>query len=232
VEKEKSTAEGTTPRLTCVRSIQASLLWFGASISGGELLDVRTAMRRAAHFHRDLPAVKSGDCTLTFGQAWERGLRLANALIALGAKPGDRVAVLEDNGIAAADFYLATAIANLVRVPLYRRNSPVAHEHMITHTGTRIVVTSEEYAHELAGLEDKVDGLRVVVRGDGYGDWLAAHEATDPDPEVSLDDVFIIRHSAGTTGKAEGIAYTHRAWMSATRDWFGAAPTRRLGAHR
>jgi acyl-CoA synthetase (AMP-forming)/AMP-acid ligase II len=186
-------------------------------------------MRRAAHFHRELPAVKTDDGTLTFGQAWERGLRLANALIALGAKPGDRVAVLEDNGIAAVDFYLATAIANLVRVPLYRRNSAVAHEHMITHTDTRIVVTSEEYSHELAGVEDKVDGLRVVVRGDGYEDWLAAHEATDPDPDVSLDDVFIIRHSAGTTGKAKGIAYTHRAWMSATRDWFYMLPPVDLG---
>ncbi len=186
-------------------------------------------MRRAAHFHRDLPAVKSDGCILTFGQAWERGLRLANALIALGAKPGDRVAVLEDNGIAAADFYLATAIANLVRVPLYRRNSAAAHEYMIVHTDTRIVVASEEYAHELDGLHDKVDGLQVVVRGDGYENWLRAQEAADPDPEVSLNDVFIIRHSAGTTGRAKGIAYTHQAWMSATRDWFYMLPPVSLG---
>jgi acyl-CoA synthetase (AMP-forming)/AMP-acid ligase II len=193
------------------------------------MLDVRSAMRRSANFHRDLVAVRSGGSTLTFGEAWDRGLRLANALIALGAKPGDRVAVLEDNCIAACDFYLATAIANLVRVPLYRRNSGLAHEHMIRHTDAKIVVTSAEYAHEMDGLDDKIGGLRVIVRDAGYEDWLAAHEATDPDPDVALDDVFIIRHSAGTTGTAKGIAYTHRAWMNTTRDWFYMLPPVSLG---
>jgi acyl-CoA synthetase (AMP-forming)/AMP-acid ligase II len=193
------------------------------------VLDVRTAMRRSANFHRDLVAVESGGSSLTFGEAWDRGLRLANALISLGAKPGDRVAVLEDNCIEAADFYLATAIAHLVRVPLYRRNSRVAHEHMLRHTDAKIVVVSSEYAEEVIGLDDEIDGLQIIVRDAGYNAWLASHPAVDPDPEVSLDDVFIIRHSAGTTGQAKGIAYTHRAWTSATRDWFYMLPPVTLG---
>jgi acyl-CoA synthetase (AMP-forming)/AMP-acid ligase II len=186
-------------------------------------------MRRSATFHRDQVAVRSGGRQLTYGQAWERGLRLANALLGLGLGTGDRVAVLEDNCIEAADFYLGTAIANMVRVPLYRRNSATAHEHMIRHTGARVVVVSPEYAHEVGGLDELVDGLRIVVRDSSYEGWLAAHEATDPDPSVSLDDVFIIRHSAGTTGRAKGIAYTHRAWMSATRDWFYMLPPADIG---
>ncbi|BBX65182.1 AMP-dependent synthetase [Mycobacterium saskatchewanense] len=186
-------------------------------------------MRRSAKFHRDLPAVTSEGRTLTFGQAWDRGIRLANALISLGVKPGDRVAVLEDNCIEAADFYLAAAIANIVRVPLYRRNSVIAHEHMITHTDAKVVVVSAEYAHELAGLDAKIPGLTIVVRDENYNKWLELQDHTDPDPAVDLDDVFIIRHSAGTTGKAKGIAYTHRAWMSATRDWFYMLPPVDLG---
>ncbi|MDR0344226.1 MAG: AMP-binding protein [Nocardiopsaceae bacterium] len=193
------------------------------------MLDVRTAMRRSAEFHRDLVAVESQGRQLTFGEAWERGLRLANALLALGLQPGDRVAVLEDNSIEAADFYLGTAAANLVRVPLYRRNSPEAHRYMIEHTGCRAVVVAEEFAHEVAGLADVIEGLQVVVRGDDYERWLAAQPATDPSPPVSLDDVFIIRHSAGTTGRAKGIAYTHRAWMSTTRDWCYMLPPIDLG---
>ena len=193
------------------------------------MLDVRTAMRRSANFHRDLVAVESGGSTLTYGEAWERGLRLANALIGLGAKPGDRVAVLEDNCIEAADFYLATAIANLVRVPLYRRNSRVAHEHMLRHTDAKIVVVSSDYADEVKGFDDEIDGLQIIIRDGGYNDWLASHEVVDPDPEVSLDDMFIIRHSAGTTGQAKGIAYTHRAWMAAARDWFYTLPAVKLG---
>jgi acyl-CoA synthetase (AMP-forming)/AMP-acid ligase II len=188
------------------------------------MLDVRTAMRRSAQFHADLPAVTSGGQTLTFAQVWERGVRLANGLIAMGVQPGDRVAVLEDNCIEAADFYCASVIANLVRVPLYRRNSNEAHRHMLTHTQCKVAVVSPEFAHELDGLEAEIDDLQVLVRDDGYESWLAEQSAEDPDPTISLDDVFVIRHSAGTTGRAKGIAYTHRAWMSTTRDWFYMLP--------
>ncbi|WP_019873361.1 class I adenylate-forming enzyme family protein [Sporichthya polymorpha] len=188
------------------------------------MLDVRSAMRRSAQFHADLPAVASLGRTLTYAQAWERGVRLANGLISLGVKPGDRVAVLEDNCIEAADFYLGSAIANAVRVPLYRRNSREAHLHMLTHTQCRVAVVSPEFAHEIEGLDAEIDGLQIVVRDEGYEAWLAAQSTEDPDPVVNLDDVFVIRHSAGTTGRAKGIAYTHRAWMSTTRDWFFMLP--------
>ena len=181
-------------------------------------------MRRSASFHRNQIGISSEGRELTFGEAWERGLRLANALLSLGVAPGDRVAVLEDNSIEAADFYLATAIANVVRVPLYRRNSTAAHEHMLRHTGCKAVVVSEPYAGELTGIDAKIDHLQVVVRDTGYEKWLASFPAEDPDPAVDLDDLFIIRHSAGTSGQAKGVAYTHRAWMSATRDWFYQLP--------
>jgi non-ribosomal peptide synthetase component F len=57
-------------------------------------------MRRAAAFFADREAVVHGNDRLTFAQTWERGCRLANGLIGLGLKPGDRVAVLEGNSTA------------------------------------------------------------------------------------------------------------------------------------
>lgn len=193
------------------------------------MLDVRSAMRRAAAFNHDLVAVKSQDRELTFGESWDRGVRLANALLGLGLTPGDRVAVLEDNCIEAADFYVGSAAAALVRVPLYRRNSAEAHEQMIRRTGAKVVVVSEEYAHEVDSLAERIDGLQVLVRDNDYEHWLATQSSIDPDPTIALDDVFIIRHSAGTTGRAKGVAYTQRAWMSATRDWFYQLPPVDLG---
>jgi acyl-CoA synthetase (AMP-forming)/AMP-acid ligase II len=193
------------------------------------VLDVRSAMRRSARFHRDRPAVVSDGTELTFGEVWQRGLRLANALIAAGLEPGDRVAVLEDNCIEAADFYVGSVAANLVRVPLYRRNSAEAHYGMLAGTGCKAVVVSGEYAHELGDITARIPGITVIVRDAGYEEWLATFPDTDPDPAIDLDDVFIIRHSAGTTGRAKGIAYTHRAWLNTTRDWFYMLPPVELG---
>jgi acyl-CoA synthetase (AMP-forming)/AMP-acid ligase II len=193
------------------------------------MLDVRTAMRRSAAYHRDQLAVRSQGRDLTFGEAWERGVRLANALIGMGLAPGDRVAVLEDNSVEAADFYLAATIGNFVRVPLYRRNSAAAHEHMMRHTDCKVVVVSEDFSHELMGLYEAIPGLQILVRDNGYEEWLMSHSDIDPDPEVDLDNLFIIRHSAGTSGQSKGVSYTHRAWMSATRDWFYQLPPVSIG---
>ena len=68
-------------------------------------MDVRTLMRRAAQHHAQRYAVRHNDTHLTFSQAWERGIRLANGLRKLGLQPGDRVGVLEDNAIEAADLF-------------------------------------------------------------------------------------------------------------------------------
>ena len=188
-------------------------------------MDVRSLMRRSAIFHADQLAVIEGDTRLTYNQAWTRGLRMANALLGLGLEPGDRVAVLEDNTYESVDFFCGTAAANLVRVPLYPRNSREAHRHMLAHTGCRAVVVSQSHADALEGIEAEVDCLEhVIVRGDDYEEWLAGFPDTDPDPIVNQDDYFIIRHTGGTTGPSKGVAYTHKTWLDAGRDWFFAFP--------
>jgi len=194
------------------------------------MITVRDALRRSARWNAGRPAVICGARTLTFAEAWDRGVRMANGLLEMGLKPGDRVAVLEDNCVEAADFFLGAAIANLVRVPLYKRNAPEAHAHMIGHTGCRAVVVSEDYAHEVRGLEHIAPDLeRIVVRGADYESWLAAQRNADPDVPVSLDDYYVIRHSGGTTGRSKGMAFTHNAWMNTERDWTYRLPPIEVG---
>jgi acyl-CoA synthetase (AMP-forming)/AMP-acid ligase II len=54
-------------------------------------------LRRSARLHRSRSAVIADGRTQTFGELYERSCRLANALLAAGLVPGDRVAVLGDN---------------------------------------------------------------------------------------------------------------------------------------
>ena len=193
-------------------------------------MDVRTLMHRAVRFWGDREAIVAEDRRLTFSEAWDRGVRLANGLLDVGLKPKDRVAVLEDNEIGAADFYLACTIANFVRVPLYPRNARDSHIHMIRHTGCRVVVVGEKYAHEMEGLVDEIDSLEhVIVRDGSYEEYLAAQSTVDPAPEINENDYYIIRHTAGTTGKSKGVAYTHRKWLSVARDWFFCYPPIEIG---
>lgn len=188
-------------------------------------MDVRTLMRRSAQFYAQREAVVHRDRRLTFAEAWDRGVRLANGLIAMGLKKGDRVASLEDNRLESADLFLGAAIAGLVRVPLYPRNSREAHHHMTGHTGARVLIVDEKYLPEVEGLDEELPTLeRIFVRDGGYESWLAAQSNVDPEVPIDPEDNYIIRHTGGTTGKSKGVAYTHRAWLAAGRDWFYLYP--------
>jgi len=147
-------------------------------------------------------------------------------MFAMGLKSQDRIAVLEENSLQAADFLIAMAIGNFVRVPLYKRNAPEAHAHMIRNTDCRALVVDAGHLHEVENVKDLVPGLEyVIVRGADYEAWLASHSNVDPDPNIRLDDYYIIRHSGGTTGLPKGMGFSHRAWMSMQRDLIYRLPT-------
>lgn len=187
-------------------------------------------MRQSAQLNARRTAVIHGDRRLTYDAAWRRGLRMANALLDTGLRPGDRVGVLEDNSIEAQDFFAGAAAAGLVRVPLYARNAPESHHHMLDHTGCRGVVVSAAHAGDIEAIRDRLPLLKtVIVRDDSYEDWLGGFPDTDPDVAIEPDDWYIVRHTGGTTGKPKGVAYTHRSWLAAGRDWFYNFPPMQAG---
>jgi acyl-CoA synthetase (AMP-forming)/AMP-acid ligase II len=189
-------------------------------------MDVPGLMRQSVRFHADRTALVTRDVRLTFAQAWDRGVRVANGLRALGVGPGDRVAAVEDNTLAAADLFLGAAIAGAVRVPLYPRNSRRSHEVMLRQTGTRVVIAEAAHADGVKGLEREVDALEhVVVRDEGYEAWLASQSDVDPMVEVGPDDWYIVRHSSGTTGRPKGVGYTQHDWLVNCRNWYYRLPT-------
>lgn len=184
-------------------------------------MDVPSLMRQAANLYGSRTAIITEDGTFTFGQAWDRGVRLANALRALGVERGDRVAGLEDNNLGAADLFLGCAIAGAVRVPLYARNARSSHAQMLEQTKAKVVLTDNTYTDAIKGLENEIGVLtHVIVRDAGYEDWLAAQSSDDPMVDVDGDDWYIIRHSAGTTGRPKGVGYTQHDWLVCCRNWF------------
>jgi acyl-CoA synthetase (AMP-forming)/AMP-acid ligase II len=193
-------------------------------------VDVTGLMRQSAQFNSKRLAIVHGDVELTFAEAWNRSVRMANGLLALGLRPGDRVGVLEDNSVEAQDFFAGAAIAGLVRVPLYARNSPESHHHMLSHTGCRALVVAEQYVADVAALTETLPDLETMfVRDRSYESWLGEQSAVDPDVRIDPDDWYIVRHTGGTTGKSKGVAYTHRSWLAAGRDWFYNFPPMQAG---
>ena len=74
------------------------------ALGGG--LTVTSLMRQSARYNAHRIAVRFKHQQLTYAQAWQRGVKLANWLLALNLKPGDRVGILEDNSLEAQDCYI------------------------------------------------------------------------------------------------------------------------------
>jgi len=196
-----------------------------ADICFGAFMNIRDLLKRSAEFHSERDAVVFGDRRMSFGEAWDRGLRMANGLMALGADTGDRVAVLEDNCLESVDFLLGTAIAGLVRVPLFARNKRQSHAEMLRSSECRIAVVSENYKDELAGFDDELPDLsKILVRDENYEQWLGEQSNEDPDPTIEFDDLYALRFTGGTTGEPKGIPLTHRIFINQFRDWFYGLP--------
>jgi acyl-CoA synthetase (AMP-forming)/AMP-acid ligase II len=193
-------------------------------------MEVRELLRQAAQRYPDRVAVIDEGRATTFAEAWARGCRLANGLLALGLRAGDRIGVLDENSLASVDAFLGAAIANVVRVPLYPRNSRESHRYMLEHTGCRAVIVDQDLADSVAGLEAEVPGLEtVLVRDDKYESWLAKFNSGDPDPAIEPADLFVIRHTGGTSGRPKGVPYTHRSWIDASTLVFFNLPPVLLG---
>ncbi|MCY4425707.1 MAG: long-chain fatty acid--CoA ligase [Halieaceae bacterium] len=190
-------------------------------------MTVTSGLRRAAAQNHSMAAVRSYGKELTYGEVWDRGVRVANGLRALGLQPGDRLATLEDNCLESSDLIFGAAIANVARVPLYRKNSGEAHRKMIMQTGCKALFVSTEALPEIEGID--LEGVQIVLRDEGYEDWLAKQSNEDPQTLVDPDDIFVIRHSSGTTGTPKGAVLTHQAWVDAGRDIFYMVPPVNLG---
>jgi acyl-CoA synthetase (AMP-forming)/AMP-acid ligase II len=184
-------------------------------------------MERAVRTWPEREAVVEGERRLTYAQAWDRGLRLATLMRAAGLRAQDRVAVIEDNTLEAVDFYLACTIGNFIRVPLYARNSTESHEHMMSHTGCAGLVAADKYVPEIEGCTGSLRFM--LVRDDSYEERLADSPADPFDDPVAESDIFIIRHTAGTSGASKGVAYSHRKWLTIMRDWLFPWPPLEVG---
>ena len=184
------------------------------------LLTCTGALQRAATRFAKRLAIRCPEGEFTYEQAWMRGLKLASALRQRGLTAQDCIATLEDNRLGAVDTYLAAAANNMVRAPLYPRNSIEAHAHMLTITKAKILLVDEELAtEEVCQLVSKVPTLQeVFVRGPGYEAWLDEQVPIDCVADASEGDLHLIRFSGGTTGLPKAIPLTNRVWMSQLRD--------------
>ncbi|MBN8631589.1 MAG: AMP-binding protein [Rhodobacterales bacterium] len=125
--------------------------------------------------------------------------QLANALVSLGLKKGDRLLLQVEKCEAVLSLYLACLRAGVVFLPVNPGYTVAETAHFLQDAEPALAVTD---ADRVAGLEAL--GSRVIALPDLMS--LASGQRADfADPNHGPDDLAAILYTSGTTGRSKGV---------------------------
>ena len=184
-------------------------------------MNVTHGLRRALAVNPDGLATVFGPRQRDWREVGERVSRLAGALHELGAREGDRVAVLSLNSDRYLELYLGIAWAGCVIVPLNNRWSVAENEAALRDCRAGLLVVDETFSAVGTALSKAVPGLGLVYAGDGdvpdgargYEDLLARAEPV-PDAMRAGADLAGVFYTGGTTGRSKGVMLSHGNLMA------------------
>jgi fatty-acyl-CoA synthase len=194
------------------QSIEAAL---GNRLLLGEI------MARNSRKFPDKEALVYGKTRLTYRQLNARINRLAHALLALGIRKGDKLAVMAHNCNQFMEAYFALAKIGGVAVPLNFRLNIEETKYIVNHSDAQAFMMGEAFVPTAKGLQNDLPQVKNYISiSDSpvegmlhYESWISQYPDTEPLILVEEDDPVFIMYTAGTTGRPKGAVLTHKNEM-------------------
>mgnify|MGYP001222754314 FL=1 len=179
------------------------------------------------------------DSKLTYKESNKICCQLANALLELGVKKGDRVAIMLPNVPPYVMAIHALFKIGAIEVPCNHMYTAVELGNQFKDSGSETVITIAPHAEKaVAALRDSGSCVKrvVVVQLPGYekeveqGEGIYDYDAivnsakdSEPDVELSPSDIVRLQYTGGTTGVPKGCVLTSEMVMTQqvrTSEWF------------
>jgi len=197
----------------------------------GKWLNAGDVLRNNAYLHPDKMGAKDLSRSLTFKEWNDRANRLANALLRLGLKPGDRLAAIAYNCVEWMEIYAAAAKAGLTIMPILFRLTPTEYQYICEHGEAKAFIVAKEFVEGVESIRDRLSVPRgnYIFFGDektpeGYQHYEKLIEKGSPrEPGIEVEDEapWIITYTSGTTGKPKGVVRSHRGFIA--NNWMQVA---------
>ena len=170
---------------------------------------------------------------MTFGELDRDSNRVANALLAAGIGPGDRIALLDKNGHAFFQTLFGARKIGAVQVAVNWRLSPAEIADIVNDAGAKIIFVGPEFLPGLRAIAEQLGRRpKFIVIGandesESFNAWREQFPSTDPGFQSQPDDVALQLYTSGTTGRPKGAMLMNRsvfAFVNAARSIFGEDP--------
>ncbi len=181
----------------------------------------------------DAPAFIHGNRTITWGETSRRSNNLARAILARGAKPGDKVAFYMRNRPEYGEALAACFKSRLTHVNVNYRYKPDEVFYIFDDSDAQTVIYGSEFRDTVLQLKGRLPKVATFIEiGDDdplapfserYEDLAATGEGAPLGIERSPDDLLFI-YTGGTTGMPKGVMWRHEDMREAQLD-----AVRRLG---
>ena len=186
----------------------------------------KALIARSAHFFNDKAAVVCGDQVLSFKETNERANRLANALKNLGFQPKDRVATLMSNCLQYPETEFALVKGSYPQVTLNPRLIASEQRFQIDETQASAVILQQQHAALVKPICKDLKNVKYFICIGGnepgmldYDELLSSASPTEPEGELSPDDIGEIRYTSGTTGIPKGVVLPYKSRLAITRNF-------------
>jgi len=155
--------------------------------------------------------------------------RVANGLLRLGVKNGERIAFLLPNCAEFLFSVFATTRIGAVFVPLNPQYTAEEAEYVLNHSEASVLLVSADLVPLVESVRAKLGALRqVIVTGGGewpgaqsWNRFLSGVAETAPNIPIGPEDLASITYTSGTTDRPKGVMLSQYA--------YAFAPTMRAG---
>ncbi|HKT39266.1 MAG TPA: long-chain fatty acid--CoA ligase [Ktedonobacterales bacterium] len=185
-------------------------------------MDLGRMLAQTAERFPDKTAIIFRDHQTNYSEFNQRANQVANALIAQGVEPGDRVALFMHNIPLFMEAYYGIVKAGASVVPMNVLYKPGEVEYILKDSGAKALMTfatpaAPYYMSALAAAANAPDLRAIIVAAPepvpntlSWAEAVGGVSSDAPNVEVHPEQVAVICYTSGTTGRPKGAMLSHR----------------------